>query len=81
MLPTPKPTVILIYCDEGGDKSLEVIQRETFLANLNSGEYGDSPVFANPDDNIDMDCFVGYILIEGKVIQPKPLTVVTKFEL
>ena len=76
-----KPQVILIHCSEDGDKSIGFVREETFLKDLNDGHYGDKPVFAKPGEKIEMDYFVGIILIKGEVIQPKPVDVVKKYEL
>lgn len=76
-----KPQVIVIHCSEDGDKSISVIREEDFLKDLNAGYYGDKPVFAKPDEKIEMDYFVGMIVIKGNVIQPKPVDVVKKYEL
>ena len=76
-----KKTVILFRRDEDGDTTFEVVERWKFLEQLNSGYYGESPIFAKPGEHLDLDIFTGYILIDGEVIQPKPKTVVTKFEL
>ena len=74
-------TVILIHCDEDGDKRFEIIPEEKFLKDMNDGSYGDNPKFASPDEKIDMDYFCGYILIRGEIIQPKAVDVVKRYEL
>jgi len=74
-------TVILIHCDEDGDKSFRVLSEEKFLRELNAGDFGDDPTFAKPGDEVDMDCFCGYILIKGEIVQPRPVEKVKKYAL
>jgi hypothetical protein len=74
-------TVILIHCDEDGDKHFRVLSVEKFLAELNAGDFGDNPTFANPVDEINMDSFCGYILIKGEIVQPRPVEKVKKYAL
>lgn len=76
-----RPTVIVIHCSEDGDKSINVIPEETFLADLNHGHYGEKPVFAKPGEKIEMEYFVGFIVIKGRVVCPIPIEVVKKYEL
>lgn len=77
--------MILIYCSEDGDHGVRRLSKEQFLKNLNSGDYGDLEKieFADPKtfDRLDLESFVGYILIDGDIVVPKPETVVTKFKL
>ena len=74
-------TVILIYCDEDGDKSLRVLSVEAFLKELNAGDLGENPTFAKPGDKIEMDYFCGYILIKGEIVLPRPVEKVKKYAL
>ena len=76
-----KPQVIVINCSEDGDKSIDIIREETFLEQLNSGYYGERPVFAKPGEKLDMDYFTGIIVIRGQIVSPKPVDVVKKYEL
>lgn len=77
-----RPQVILIYCSEDGDKSINFLSEDQFLKDLNKGDYGENPTFAMPGEKIDLDCFgPGYILIKGNVVVPKPVNVVKKYEL
>ncbi len=81
--------MILIYCSEDGDHRIERISKEEFLKQLNAGDYGDGgdngprPIFADPKtfDRLDLEQFVGYILIDGDIVVPKAEKVVTKFKL
>jgi hypothetical protein len=74
-------TVILIHCDEDGDKFLRVLSEGAFLKELNDGDFGDDPTFAKPGDEIKMDYFCGYILIKGEIVQPRPVEKVKKYAL
>ena len=76
-----KLKVVVIRCSEDGDKSIDVIREETFLEQLNKGYYGEKPVFAKPGEKIEMDYFVGMIVIKGEIVSPKPVDVVKKYEL
>lgn len=78
--------MILIYCSEDGDHRIEQISKEQFLKNLNDGDYGEDLEkieFADPKtfDRLDLESFVGYILVDGPIVVPKPEKIVTKFKL
>lgn len=71
--------MILISCSEDGDHSFGIITKEAFLRHMNEGYYGDNPVFAEPGKAVDLERFSGYILIDGDIVQPKPVQHVTKY--
>jgi hypothetical protein len=77
--------VVVIYCSEDGDKSIYRYTKEEFTKEIERMvEDGESPKFAKPGDVVDsgfMDSFAGYIIIDGDVIEPKPVKVTTKFKL
>lgn len=75
--------LIAIYCSEDGDKSIEFTTKTAFMREMeqNLKDGSSMPKFAKPGEKLDLDYFVGYILIEGEVIVPKPVERVTKYEL
>jgi hypothetical protein len=74
--------MIVIHCSEDGDHSVEQLTKEEFLSNLNDGCYGEKPEFANSKTDLsDLNCFTGYIVVDGDIVVPKPEKVVTKFKL
>jgi hypothetical protein len=75
--------LIAIYCSEDGDKSIQFTTKAEFLKQMERDlEDGCSPSkFAKPGEKLDLDHFVGYILIAGEVIVPKAVEKVTKYEL
>jgi hypothetical protein len=78
-------TVVVIYCSEDGDHSIQQMSRDKFLKRLKD-DYKDSkhgPKFFDPSnhDQTDLNTFDGYIVIEGKIVQPKPIEVATEWSL
>lgn len=75
--------VVAIYCSEDGDKSIKFTTKAEFMKGIEADmkDGASFPRFAKPGEKIEMDYFVGYILIEGDVIVPKPVEKVTKYEL
>lgn len=76
--------VIVIYCSEDGDKSIEFTTKNAFMKKMEDYYLKDGialPRFAKPGEEVNLDTFSGYILIEGEVIAPKPVEKVTKYEL
>lgn len=76
--------VIAIYCSEDGDKSIEFTTKPAFMKKMEEDYLKDGiplPRFAKPGEEINLDCFSGYILIAGDVITPKPVEKITKYEL
>lgn len=76
--------VIAIYCSVDGDKSIEFTTKDAFMKKMESYYLKDGiplPRFAKPGEELCLDNFSGYILIEGEVVAPKPVETVTKYEL
>lgn len=76
--------IVAIYCSEDGDKSITFTTKAEFMKGIENDyvKYGAPlPRFAKPGEQIRLDYFSGYILIEGDVIVPKPVEKVTKYEL
>jgi hypothetical protein len=80
-------TVVVIYCSEDGDHSISQIPKYQFLKHLKD-YFKDSirkPKFFDPiinsGDSVDLMTFSGYIVIEGKIVTPKPVQVATEYEI
>lgn len=73
--------VIVISCNEDGDKSIDRMRKEEFLARLKRDCYGSKPVFQPAGTVPNLDCFSGLIVIEGDVIVPKAVQRVTEYEI
>lgn len=75
--------LIAIYCSEDGDKSIKFTTKAEFMKKIEEDLKGgcEMPRFAKPGEKVELDYFVGYILIEGNVIVPKAVEKVTKYEL
>lgn len=76
--------VVVLYFNEDGDvPSVNQMSKEEFLSRLEENYWGENPKFADmkPGWTIDTDSFVGLVVIEGKVIVPKPVQVATKYEI
>lgn len=76
--------VVAIRCSEDGDKSISFTTKAEFMKKIEDDyvRYGcELPRFAQPGEKIDLDCFAGYILIQGEVIAPKPVEKITRYEL
>lgn len=76
-----RPTVIVIYCSEDGEKSMSERDEAEFLAELaQHAKDGEKHSFA-PSAKVDLDYFTGYIVIKGRVVVPNPTEVALKYEL
>lgn len=83
--------LVVLHCTEDGDKSISFTTKEEFLRSamedgILTGDKGREKgtvlaAFARPGEKIDLDRFVGYILIEGRVVAPVAIEVQTKFRL
>lgn len=76
--------VIAIHCSEDGDKSIEFTTKDAFMKKMEDYYLKDGiplPRFAKPGEEIILDNFSGYILIEGEIVVPKSIEKVTKYEL
>jgi len=69
----------IIRCSEDG-ATVEAVDRDTLLSRVASGYYGTQETFRsvpNRDPNYWGD---GLLVIKGHVVQPKPVQVVTEFD-
>lgn len=74
--------IIVIYCSEDGDKSIYRYTREEFSKKISTMiAEGLTPNFAKAGKIPDLDHFEGYIVIDGDIVEPKPSSVVTKYQL
>lgn len=74
-----KETYFIIR-NSDGDTTVRTCSKEQLLRDINDGEYGD--VLAELPDNPDTNYWgEGVLIIKGKMIVPKPETVVTKYSI
>lgn len=76
-------TVVIVHYSEDGDiPSVEQMSKDEFKKRLKENYYGEKPDFVQPAQSIDGGSQGSAILvIEGQMIVPKPVQVVTEFEL
>jgi hypothetical protein len=78
-----KETYFLIHNSEG-DTTITEINKEEFLKDIEDGSYGSDAVFLDeiPENN-DTNYWGEntYLVIKGNIVTPKPVEVVTKFEI
>ena len=76
--------VIVIYCNEDGDRYFERMRKSTLLSKLKDNHWGRDIKFATSDqaDKGDLgDAFVGLIVIDGDVVVPRAVSVTTEYSL
>ena len=74
--------VVVISCNEDGDPpTIHEYTKIDFLAKLNDDWWGSDVKFAEPGSVPDTGSFVGLIVIEGRMVQPKAVEVVKRYEL
>jgi hypothetical protein len=76
-------TVVIVHYSEDGDiPSVEQMSKDEFKKRLKENYYGERPDFVKPEARIDGGSQGNSILvIEGRMILPKPVQVVTEFDL
>lgn len=60
------------------------IEKEEFLEKLNNQYFGENPKFLSAEDMKEIYEFhwpLGLLVIEGEIVQPKPISVVKEFTL
>jgi hypothetical protein len=73
--------VIVINCTEDGDRHVSRLTKAEFLWKFKSDHWGKKPKFAPAGSVPDMSLFVGIIVIDGDIVVPRPVQVVTEYEL
>jgi hypothetical protein len=62
--------------------SINSVDKEEFLEDLKKGEYGRDPeIYSSFPPYVEMECFIGLIIIKGNVVVPKPKQVVQEYEI
>lgn len=75
-------SVVVLYFNEDGDPpSVEPMSKDELRKRLKEDYWGSRPVFAKPGKDINTADFAGLVIIEGKVIQPRPVKVATEYDL
>ena len=71
-----------IISNSDGDTTVDVVDKETLLERIKEEYYGDREVFTEmPSDNDTNYWGEGILVIKGKVVSPKPVQVITDFEI
>lgn len=76
----------VVHCNEDGEATLEVLDRDVLESRLNEGYYG-AGVHAldiyvpNPGKPIHLNCVAGLYIIPAAPVKPDAVEVVTKFRL
>ena len=75
-------TVVVITFNEDGDlPSVEEMSKEKFKKMVKEcHEDGERLVFHDPKRRLDVESFVGMVVIEGKIIKPKAVKVTTEYD-
>jgi hypothetical protein len=73
--------VVISFNEDGDPPSVQEMSKDELQKRLKEQYYGSRPVFAEPGQEINPDRFVGLIVIEGKIIKPKPVQVATEYDL
>ena len=77
-----KDIVIVISCSEDGDKTIVRMTKAELLKKLKEHYWGENPKFAPAGTVPDLDYFGGgLIIIDGDVVEPRPIQTVTEFAL
>ena len=73
--------IVVIYCNEDGDTSIYRMPKSEFLQKLKLHHWGEDPKFAPTGTVPNLDHFVGLVVVDGDVVEPKPIQTVTEFTL
>ncbi len=85
--------VVVIHCSEDGDKTIHRMTKRIFLSRLKDEYWGPDPKFlerghllpaaprADLPETSDLGSFVGLVIIDGDITVPKPVQVITEYEL
>lgn len=76
-----KNYVVISFNEDGDPPSINEMDEDTLKDRLKENYWGSRPQFAEPGKEIDTDTFAGVVVIEGKIIKPKPVQVVTEYDL
>ena len=71
--------IIICFNEDGDLPTVEELTREEFLKDLNTDKWGENPAFT-PSANISVNRFVGLMVIDGEIVQPRPKTTVKTWD-
>lgn len=73
--------VWVLSCGEDGDKKLDRMTKADLCDRLEENWWGSDVRIAQPNEKIDLDRFVGIIIIDGDIVVPKAVEKVTRYTL
>ena len=79
MAESKPPSIIVLHCTEDGPAISKTTEAE-FLRDLADGDYGENPEF-DTELPVDLNAYVGLVVIRGDIITPQPVLQVTKYKL
>jgi len=76
-----KDYVVIRFNEDGDLPAVEELTADQLRTRLKEDYWGARPVFAEPGQRVDGASFVGLIIIEGRIVKPRPVEVAVEYDL
>lgn len=76
-----KNYVVIGFNEDGDLPSVEELTADQLRTRLKEHYWGERPVFAEPGQSVGGDSFVGLVIIEGRIVKPRPVEVAVEYDL